>query len=42
MTALALKEAGMSVEFRSYAGVGHTADMKEISDLAEFLEKVTK
>lgn len=35
-TALALKEAGMTVSFNTY-NCGHTADPKEIDDLARFL-----
>lgn len=37
MTAKVLKEAGMNVSWNTYPGVGHTADPKEIQDLASFL-----
>ena len=42
MTAEALKAAGMKVSWNQYEGVGHTADMKEIADLAAFLGRVTE
>lgn len=40
MTAETLKKAGMNVSWNQYAGVGHTADPEEITDLANFLEKL--
>lgn len=40
MTAETLKAAGMEVSWNQYPGVAHTADPREIADLAAFLTKV--
>ncbi|KAF1991574.1 Phospholipase/carboxylesterase [Aulographum hederae CBS 113979] len=38
-TSEVLKKEGWNVEFNTYRGVGHTADMEEIDDLTRWLEK---
>ena len=39
-TAKALRELGFkSVDFRTYKGLAHSADMKEMDDLEKWLEK---
>lgn len=41
MSADKLKEAGYNVEFKSYAGLAHGADPRELGDMAKFLDKLT-
>lgn len=36
-TAKVLREMGWTVDFRTYKGLGHSADPKEIDDLEKYL-----
>ena len=38
-TANTLKEMGWKVDFRTYKGLAHSADPKEIDDLEKYLEE---
>ncbi len=38
-TAAILTELGLKVDFRTYKGLGHSADPKEIDDLVSYLDE---
>ena len=38
-TAKVLRESGWRVDFRTYKGLGHSADPKEIDDLESYLHE---